>query len=78
MGLETAARTLVRTYSGGMVRRLELAQATLHRLTMLFLDEPTIGLDPIARRCGRSWCKGASEARGWRPTLQCSHQCSSR
>jgi ABC-2 type transport system ATP-binding protein len=50
MGLESVARTLVRTYSGGMVRRLELAQATLHRPTLLFLDEPTIGLDPIARR----------------------------
>jgi ABC-2 type transport system ATP-binding protein len=50
MGLEGAAGTLVRTYSGGMVRRLELAQATLHRPTLLFLDEPTIGLDPIARR----------------------------
>lgn len=50
MGLEAAAQVLVRTYSGGMVRRLELAQATLHHPTLLFLDEPTIGLDPIARR----------------------------
>jgi len=50
MGLDAAAHTLVRTYSGGMVRRLEVAQATLHRPTVLFLDEPTIGLDPIARR----------------------------
>jgi len=50
MGLETVANTLVRTYSGGMVRRLELAQAMLHRPVLLFLDEPTIGLDPIARR----------------------------
>jgi ABC-2 type transport system ATP-binding protein len=50
MGLEPAARTLVKTYSGGMVRRLELAQATLHHPAILFLDEPTIGLDPIARR----------------------------
>jgi ABC-2 type transport system ATP-binding protein len=49
MGLESAARTLVKTYSGGMVRRLELAQATLHHPAILFLDEPTIGLDPIAR-----------------------------
>jgi ABC-2 type transport system ATP-binding protein len=50
MGLSGAAEMLVRTYSGGMVRRLELAQATLHRPALLFLDEPTIGLDPIARR----------------------------
>ena len=50
MGLESAAGQLVRTYSGGMIRRLELAQAMLHRPAVLFLDEPTIGLDPIARR----------------------------
>jgi ABC-2 type transport system ATP-binding protein len=49
MGLTDAAQRLVRTYSGGMIRRLEIAQAMLHRPRALFLDEPTIGLDPLAR-----------------------------
>src|SRR5438132_1856342 len=50
MGLEEAANKLVRTYSGGMIRRLEVGQAMLHQPQVLFLDEPTVGLDPIARK----------------------------
>jgi ABC-2 type transport system ATP-binding protein len=49
MGLEASADKLVKSYSGGMIRRLEIAQSVLHRPAILFLDEPTIGLDPVAR-----------------------------
>jgi ABC-2 type transport system ATP-binding protein len=49
MGLAEVANAPVRTYSGGMIRRLEVAQSMLHRPAVLFLDEPTVGLDPRAR-----------------------------
>jgi len=49
MGLSDAADRLAGTYSGGMIRRLELAQALVNRPELLLLDEPTIGLDPVAR-----------------------------
>jgi len=49
MGLSEVAHHLAGQYSGGMIRRLEIAQSFLHRPAVLFLDEPTVGLDPGAR-----------------------------
>ena len=48
-GLAEPAGRLVKTCSGGMVRRLELAQDLVNALRLLVLDESTVGLDPIAR-----------------------------
>ena len=53
VGLEKVAGRLASTYSGGMVRRLELAQALVSRPRLLVLDEPSLGLDPLAR--GSLW-----------------------
>ena len=50
--LEDKADKQVRSYSGGMKRRLEIARGFIHKPRLLFLDEPTIGLDP--QTAGRS------------------------
>jgi ABC-2 type transport system ATP-binding protein len=49
MELTEVSGRLVHSYSGGMIRRLEIAQSLLHRPAVMFMDEPTVGLDPTAR-----------------------------
>jgi ABC-2 type transport system ATP-binding protein len=51
--MESIADRVVQTYSGGQQRRLDLAMGIVHRPTLLFLDEPTVGLDPQSR--ARVW-----------------------
>ncbi|HSV84979.1 MAG TPA: ATP-binding cassette domain-containing protein, partial [Levilinea sp.] len=50
VGLSDRARSRVQTYSGGMKRRLNIAVGLLHSPQMLFMDEPTVGIDPQSRR----------------------------
>jgi ABC-2 type transport system ATP-binding protein len=49
VGLREREHSLVKTYSGGMRRRLEIARGLVHEPNVLFLDEPTLGLDPQSR-----------------------------
>jgi len=62
MGLTEAAGRLAGTYSGGMRRRLDLATALLHRPDVLFLDEPTEGLDPQSRNALWTELRAVNEA----------------
>jgi ABC-2 type transport system ATP-binding protein len=50
MDLSHVTGKQVKHFSGGMIRKLEIAQSMLHRPAILFLDEPTVGLDPIAKQ----------------------------
>jgi len=67
VGLEESAHRMVRGYSGGMMRRLEIALAMLHHPRVLFLDEPTVGLDPLARQI--VWQRVQSLAQEFRMTV---------
>jgi ABC-2 type transport system ATP-binding protein len=58
--LVEAGRRVTRTYSGGMRRRLDLAAALVNRPQVLFLDEPTTGLDPRSRQQLGTCCAGWS------------------
>jgi ABC-2 type transport system ATP-binding protein len=49
-GIESQADDIVRHYSGGMQRRVQIARSVMHNPSILFLDEPTVGLDPQIRR----------------------------
>jgi ABC-2 type transport system ATP-binding protein len=59
--LEEKANTLVKNYSGGMKRRLEIARGLMHFPKILFLDEPTLGLDPQTRRSIWDYIKNLNE-----------------
>lgn len=64
MGLKEAADRLVQGYSGGMIRRLEIAQSMIHEPPVLFMDEPTVGLDPVARRVVWAYVRQMKETLG--------------
>jgi ABC-2 type transport system ATP-binding protein len=66
-GRADAAGRVARTYSGGMQRRLDVALALVHGPAVLFLDEPTTGLDPEAR--ADMWAEIATLATGERTTV---------
>lgn len=64
MNLTEDAGRQVQQYSGGMIRRLEIAQSMLHRPKVLVMDEPTVGLDPLARRAVWDDIRMLRETRG--------------
>jgi ABC-2 type transport system ATP-binding protein len=64
VGLSDKAKAEVRSFSGGMKRRLEIARGLLHAPVVLFLDEPTIGLDPQTRRSMWEYIKSLKASEG--------------
>ncbi|MDG6998616.1 MAG: ATP-binding cassette domain-containing protein [Nitrososphaerota archaeon] len=64
MGLTDRENDLVKHFSGGMMRRLEIAQALVNRPKILFLDEPSIGLDPTSKRQGWEYIKRLNQEFG--------------
>lgn len=64
MGLSDRADDLVAHFSGGMMRRLEIAQALVNRPKILFLDEPSIGLDPTSKKQGWEYIKNLNREFG--------------
>jgi len=64
MGLKDAVNKRVKDYSGGMIRRLEMACALITAPEILFLDEPTLGLDPAMRRSMWAALKKLREEKG--------------
>ena len=64
VGLDDRKDSLVMTFSGGMKRRLEIARGLMHHPTALFLDEPTIGLDPQTRRSLWEYAQSLRDAEG--------------
>jgi ABC-2 type transport system ATP-binding protein len=64
IGLEDRKKDFVKTFSGGMKRRLEIGRALIHYPKVLFLDEPTTGLDPQTREAIWSYLKEMNKKRG--------------
>jgi ABC-2 type transport system ATP-binding protein len=71
VGMARAADLQIRRYSKGMIQRIALAQAVVHRPALLILDEPTSGLDPVGRRMVRDFI--LAERKRGTTVLFCTH-----